>query len=93
MDFDSSEGDVLLISDAIIDDPASEPTLAIADSKKDMRKLSKNNYDLIYFEPKGDLYVDGNGQSRGFGNKSEGGLLADLPKNTSLSDSDVLISA
>ena len=58
-----------------------------------MRKLAKSNYDLIYFEPKGDLYVDGNGQSRGLGNKLEGGLLADLPKNTSLSDRDVMISA
>ena len=33
---------------------------------------------LLYFESKGDLIFDGNGDSKGFGNKSEGGMIADL---------------
>ena len=42
----------------------------------------------LYFEPKGDLYVDGNGGSKGFGKKSEGGMIADLPNDTILTGSD-----
>ena len=37
------------------------------------------------------LNVDGNGDSKGFGKKSEGGMIADLPNDTILIESDVLI--
>ena len=83
------------LTDALIDDVINEleadPSLAIAESKKELKSLAKEDYDLIYFEPKGDLYVDGNGDSKGFGNKSEGGMIADLPNDTVLTESDVLI--
>ena len=46
---------------------------------------------MIYFEPKGDLYVDAYGDSKGFGNKLDGGMIADLPNETILTESDVLI--
>lgn len=68
-----------------------DPTLAIADTKNDLKQLAKEGYDLLYFEDKGDLYVDGNGDSKGFGKKSEGGMSVDLPNDTILSESDVLI--
>ena len=83
------------LTDALIDDVLYElnadPSLAIAGSKTELKSLAKEDYDLIYFEPKGDLYVDGNGDSKGFGKISEGGMIADLPNNTILSESDVLI--
>jgi hypothetical protein len=79
------------ILDDIVEDLNSDPTFAIAESKKELKNLSKNGYDLLYFEPKGDLYIDGNGDSKGFGNKSEGGMITDLPDNTTLTESDVLI--
>ena len=91
IDFDASEGDAIVIADEVVGDLAEDPTMAIAETKKDLRELSKDGYDLLYFEPKGDLYVDGNGGSKGFGQKSEGGMIADLPNGTSLSESDVLI--
>ena len=91
IDFDASEGDAIIIADEVVDDLTEDPTLAIADTKKDLKQLSKDGYDLLYFEPKGDLYVDGNGDSKGFGKKSEGGMIADLPNDTILSESDVLI--
>ena len=62
-----------------------------ANTKKVLKQLSKDGYDLLYFEPKGDLYVDSNGDSKGFGKKSEGGIIADLPNDTILTESDVLI--
>ena len=91
IDFDSSEGDAIVIADEVVGDLTEDPTLAIADTKKELKQLSKDGYDLLYFEPKGDLYVDGNGDSKGFGKKSEGGMIADLPNETILTESDVLI--
>ena len=91
IDFDASEGDAIVIADEVVGDLTEDPTLAIADTKKDLKQLSKDGYDLLYFEPKGDLYVDGNGDSKGFGKKSEGGMIADLPNDTILTESDVLI--
>ena len=79
------------ILDDIVEDLKSEPTFAIAESKKELKNLSKDGHDLLYFEPKGDLYIDGNGDLKGFGNKSEGGMITDLPNNTTLTESDVLI--
>ena len=77
--------------DDVLDDLEAEPSLAIAESKKELKNLAKEDYDLICFEPKGDLYVDGNGDSKGFGNKSEGGMIADLPNDTILTESDILL--
>ena len=91
IDFDASEGDAIVIADQVVGDLTENPTLAIADTKKDLKQLSKDGYDLLYFEPKGDLYVDGNGDSKGFGKKSEGGMIADLPNETDLTENNVLI--
>ena len=66
IDFDASEGDAIVIADEVVDDLTEDPTLAIADTKKDLKQLLKDGYDLLYSEPKGDLYVDGNGDSKGF---------------------------
>ena len=54
-------------------------------SKKESKQLSAENIDLIYFEPKGQLFLNANGSQRGFGNKQEGGLLAVLKGGASLS--------
>ena len=64
IDFYASEGDAIVIADEVVGELTENPTLAIADTKKVLRQLTKNDYDLLYFEPKGDLYVDGNGDSR-----------------------------
>ena len=64
IDFDSSEVDAIVIADQVVGDLTEDPTLAIADTKKELKQLSKDGYDLLYFEPKGDLYVDGNGDFR-----------------------------
>ena len=91
IDFNLSEGDAIVISDSIFDGQTKDPVLAIADTKKDLKKLSKEGYDLVYFKDKGHLYIDGNGYSKGFGKKSKGGIIADLPNDTVLTESDVLI--
>lgn len=91
IDFNASEGDTVVIADKVFGDLKGDPTLAIAYSKKDLKQLSRDGYDLLYFETNGHLYLDSNGDSRGFGKKSEGGIVANLPSNTILAEGDVLI--
>ena len=91
VDFDAAEGDVVVIADEVIDSLDEDPEMAVADTKKELKQLSKEGYDLVYFEDKGDLYVDGNGDSKVFGKKSEGGVIVDLPNGTILTEDDVLI--
>ena len=93
IDFDRKEGDQLVIANEVLGNLAGDPELAIAESKKELKALATEGYELLYLEPKGYLFVDGNGASRGFGARTEGGLIADLPKNTILSESDILIAA
>ena len=76
---------------AVVEDLEAGPSLAVAENKKELKSLAKENHDIIYFEPKGEIFIDGNGDSPGFGKKTEGGLIANLPDETSLTESDVLI--
>lgn len=77
--------------DTLEEEKDSEPDIAIATNKKEFKKASAEGLDLIYFEPKGDVYVDGNGDSKGFGNKNQGGIIADLPNSTPLSEDNILV--
>ena len=63
IDFDTSEGDAVVIAEEAAGDLQGDPSLGIADTKNDLKQLSKEGHDLLYFEPKGDLYVNGNGDS------------------------------
>ena len=45
----------------------------------------------INLQVKANLDVDGNGYFKGFVKNSEAGIISDLPKDTILSESDVLI--
>ena len=71
-----------------LDELEADPSLAISESIKDLKSLAKKDYDLISFEPKGELYIDGNGESKGFGKKSKGGVIAGLSNKTILTGND-----
>ena len=90
VDFDSTEGDSIVISEDVINYPV-DPSIGIASNKRNLKQLSKEGYDLLYLESKGNLYVDGNGYAKGFGNKYIGGMIVDLPNETVLTESDILI--
>ena len=90
VDFDSTEGDSIVIAEDVINYPV-EPSVGIASNKRNLKQLSKEGYDLLYLESKGNLYVDGNGYAKGFGNKYIGGMIVDLPNETVLTESDILI--
>lgn len=90
VDFNSEQGDSIVIAEDVINYPI-EPSVGIARNKRSLKRLSKEGYDLLYLESKGNLYVDGNGYAKGFGNKFIGGMIVDLPNQTVLTESDILI--
>ena len=51
-------------------------TFAIASSKKELKQLMKSDADVVYFEGKGQLFLNENGSKKGWGKKKVGGLLA-----------------
>ena len=51
-------------------------TFAIATSKKDLKQLKTSDADVVYDEKKGKLYLNENGEEKGWGTKKIGGLVA-----------------
>ena len=62
---------------------------AKAKSKRKLNKFAKSDVDLIYYQKKGFLYINGNGEDKGFGDLDEGGLLAVLKGKPSLKAGDI----
>ena len=88
--FDASEGDTIAVSAIAFPglEDVSDISFATTKSKKELKQLSKDDYDFVYFEKKGRLYFDGNGSVKNWGNSDEGGLVAILKGNPELSDED-----
>ena len=89
--FKGSEKDHILIDPNISDSLSSDSGISFAStkSKKNLKQLSQKNYDLIYFEKKGELFLNGNGTAKGFGETDEGGLLAILKGKPNLKATDI----
>ena len=83
---DRNKGDQILLDADIYSALPSPKAVSFesASSRKELKKLAKEEVDLIYFEDKGQLYLNANGTDRGFGNKDVGGLLAVLKGGPSL---------
>ena len=79
--FDANEGREVVIVDCVFW-PGSHPFLSVVDTRIDHQKLSIYDCDFLRFVPSGELYVDGNGDSKCLGMKSECELISDLPINT-----------
>lgn len=89
--FKGSEQDRILI-DPIISDSLSanlEISFTSTKAKKSLKQLAQKDYDFIYFEKKGQLFLNGNGTARGFGETEEGGLLAILKGKPNLNATDI----
>ena len=46
--------------------------------KNELKQLSNQDYNFVYFQKKGRLYFDGNGSDKNWGNTNEVGLVAIL---------------
>jgi hypothetical protein len=60
-------------------------SFAIASSKKKLKQLMKSDADVVYFESKGQLFLNDNGTAKGWGKKKVGGLLAKFKGKPELS--------
>ena len=60
-------------------------SVAIASSKKKLKQLMKSDADVVYFEGKGQLFLNENGSKKGWGKKKVGGLLAKFKGKPELS--------
>ena len=89
IDFNSQEGDRILLNPAKYTTLDNEIEFKKAKSRKHLKRLAKQDIDVIYFEKLGQLYFNGNGDSNGFGNKKEGGLLAILKGGPALLADDI----
>jgi hypothetical protein len=89
--FKGSEQDRILIDPIISDSLSANSELSFAStkSKKSLKQLAQKDYDFIYFEKKGQLFLDGNGTAKGFGETEEGGLLAILKGKPDLKATDI----
>lgn len=78
--FNSRQGDTIAVSSHAFPSlkDYSKIKFESTNRKKELSKLSKQDYDFVYFEKKGRLYFDGNGTGKNWGNTNEGGLVAIL---------------
>ena len=60
-------------------------SFAIASSKKELKQLMKSDADVVYDAKKGKLYLNANGEEKGWGKKKVGGLLATFKGKPELS--------
>ena len=96
VDFNSQEGDFLSVSEFALpglDAQTGRIDFATASNGRQLRRMSKEGHDFIYFEKKGRLFYDGNGSDKGFGSKNEGGLMAILQGKPEFTGDDLQVLA
>lgn len=93
--FNPSQGDFIAVGSNAFTalQGASEVFFASANSKKQLKDLSRQGYDFVYFEKKGRLYFDGNGAAKNWGDPSEGGLVATFKGKPELAVDDFVLLA
>jgi len=92
LDFNSSEGDVISISQERIPEfTDSEHTFKSVRGKKKIKKIARTETDFIYDARKGTLFFNSNGNGRGFGSKSSGGALLVLSGRPQIESSDIVL--
>jgi len=64
---------------------------ASTNSKKQLKLLAKQDHDFVYLKKKGQLFFNGNGADKGWGDTDEGGLVAILKGKPGLSVNDLMI--
>ena len=93
--FDSSQGDSIAVSTSAFPEleDSSGINFASAENKKELKLLSRQDYDFVYFENKGRFFFDGNGTDKGWGEANEGGLVAILKNKPDLTGDDFTLLA
>ena len=71
------------------EDGDSDKTFAVASSKKELKQLKKSDADIVYYERKGKLYLNGNGHKKGWGSKDVGGLITKVKGKPEINADDI----
>ena len=70
-------------------DLGEDATFAVASTKKELKELQKSGADIVYDERKGKLFLNGNGEAKGWGSKAIGGLIAKVKDTPQITADDV----
>jgi hypothetical protein len=91
--FIPSEGDSLIFTTNSLPELANREQFFFgnAKNKKQLKKLSKDCYDFVYYQKKGMLYFDGNCSAKGWGSTYEGGLIAILKNKPELTTDNLIV--
>ena len=66
-----------------------DATFSVASTKKELKELQKSGADIVYDERKGKLFLNGNGEGKGWGSNAIGGLIAKVKGKPQISAVDV----
>ena len=88
LDFRAADGDQLQLSRRFFKG-IGELEFRSVDSRRELRLAARSDDDILYFEPKGCLYLNANGADQGFGRR--GGLFAILENSPTLSSDHLQI--
>ena len=93
--FKPSQGDTIAISAAACPSlqGADEITFATARTAKEVKRLSRQDINFVYFQNRGRLFFNGNGATKGWGEPDEGGIFAFMHKRPELSADDFTLLA
>jgi hypothetical protein len=86
IDFNPAK-DLLLVGKKALKGIGNKPEFATASNRKKMKELQREEIELVYFEPNGQLYYNKNDEGRGFGKK--GGLFAILNGSPELTEDNI----
>ena len=70
-------------------DLGEDATFSVASTKKELKELKKSDADIVYDERKGKLYLNGNGEGKGWGSKAMGGMIAKVKGKPQVTADDV----
>ena len=85
-DFDVAQGDRILLDSAAFE---GDGVVSVAESRRDFQQLRESgDCDFIYYQPRGGLYYNENGEESGFG---DGGLLAAIKGAPELSAEQIAL--
>ena len=93
--FKSSQGDTIGVSVNAFPSllGADKITFATARNAKEVKRLSRQEIDFVYFQDRGRLFFNGNGADKGWGSPDEGGIFAFMHKRPELSAEDFTLLA
>ena len=93
--FKPSDGDTIAVNATSCPSllGADDITFATARNAKEVRRLSRQEIDFVYFQDRGRLFFNGNGADKGWGDPNEGGIFAFMNKKPELSADDFTLLA